>query len=121
MENSQSPITPGMSFNLTKEELFQFQKKSEDGDVKASEKLWLFYEFAVRDRVKAEEWLEKAAEQGLTAAQHNLAVGLSRRGSPQYDLEKAKYWTTKAANGGEKLARGLLQQIEKLEEPGNSK
>ena len=121
MENLGSAITPGMSFNLTKEELLKFQKKSQDGDAEASKKLWLFYDFAVRDRVKAAEWLEKAAEQGLTVAQYNLAVGLSRRGSPQYDLQKAKYWATMAANKGEKMALRLLQEIKQLEEPRDSK
>jgi TPR repeat protein len=121
MENSGSPIMPGMSFNLTNEELLEFKKKSQGGDAEASQKLWLFYNFTLLDHDEAEEWLEKAAEQGLPVAQYSLAFDLSRRGSPRYDLEKAKYWATKAANNGEKLALGLLQQIEKLEEPGNSK
>ena len=112
---------PGMSFNLTHEELLELQKKSQDGDAKASYKLWLFYNFTLLDHDQAAERLCKAAEQGLPAAQYSLAFDLSRRGSPRYDLEKAKYWAGKAANGGEKLARGLLQQIEKLEERGESK
>lgn len=120
MEKPPPPIPPGMSYNLSKKKLFEFLKKSEEGDAQASKKLWLYYEFAVRDRVKASEWLEKAAEQGLTVAQHNLAVGFSRRGSPQYNLQKAKYWATKAANKGEKLARRLLQEIEQLEKTGDS-
>lgn len=118
MEKHESPITPGMSFNLTKEQLFRLQKKSHDGDAEASKKLWLFYEFAVRDPVKAEEWLEKAAEQGLTVAQINLAVVFSREASPQYNLQKAKYWATKAAEHGEKMARRLLKEIERLEKRG---
>lgn len=120
MENSGVPIMPGMSFNLTNEELREFQKKSQNGDADASQKLWLFYNFALLDHDKAVEWLKKAAEQGLPVAQYSLAFDLSRRGTLGYDLEKAKYWATKAADNGEKLARGLLQQIKKLEELGNS-
>ncbi len=111
---------PGMSFNLTNEKLLEFQKKSNDGDAEASHKLWLFYNFTLLDHAQAAEWLEKAAAQGLPIAQYSLAFDLSRRGTPRYDLEKAKYWAGKAASGGEKLAHGLLQQIEKFEVPGNS-
>ncbi|WP_332879781.1 hypothetical protein [Massilia sp. S19_KUP03_FR1] len=121
MENPGAPITPGMSFKLSKEEIIDYQKKSQDGDGEASKKLWLFYEFAVRDRIKGAEWLEKAAEQGLRDAEYSLAFDLSRQGSPRYDLEKAKYWATKAADRGEKLARGLLQEIKEIEERGDSK
>ena len=110
---------PGMSFNLTNEELLEFERKSQDGDAEASTKLWLFYNFTLLDHDTAVQWLEKAAEQGLPASQYSLAFDLSRRGSSGYNLEKAKYWATKAANGGEELARTLLQQIKKLEELGN--
>lgn len=111
---------PGMSFNLTDKELLEFQKKSLDGDAEASHKLWLFYNFTLLDHGRAVEWLDKAAEQGLPVAQYSLAFDLSRRGSPRFDLEKAKYWAGKAASSGEKLARGLLRQLEKFEERGNS-
>ena len=121
MKNPAFPVTPGMSYNLTNEELFDLRKKSQDGDAKASKKLWLFYEFAARDDVKAAEWLEKAAEQGLPDAQYNLAFDFSRRGSPRYDLQKAKYWAEEAATNGEKLAPRLLQEIAQLEESGDSK
>jgi TPR repeat protein len=110
-----------MSFNLTNEEVLEFQRKSQDGDAEASHKLWLFYNFTLLDHDQAVGWLDKAAEQGLPVAQYSLAFDLSRRGSPRYDLEKAKYWAGKAADSGEKLARGLLRQIEKFEERGNSK
>lgn len=120
MENTGSPIMPGMSFNLTNEELLEFQKKSQDGDAEASHKLWLFYNFTLLDYDRAVEWLDKAAEQGLPVAQYSLAFDLSRRGSPRYDLKKAKYWAGKAASSGEKLAHGLLRQIEKFEDSGSS-
>lgn len=115
------PVSTGMSYNLANEELFEFRKKSQDGDAEASKKLWLFYEFAVRDNVKAAEWLKKAAEQGLSGAQYNLAFDFSRRGSPRYDLQKAKYWAEKAASNGEQLALRLLREIAELEESDDSK
>lgn len=121
LSNKLSTITPGVSYNLTNDELFEFRKKAQDGDAKASKKLWLFYEFAARDEVKAAEWLEKAAEQGLQDSQYSLAFNFSRRGSPRYDLQKARYWAEKAANNEEKLATRLLQEITKLEKSGDSK
>ena len=111
---------PGTSFNLTNEEVLEFQRKSQDGDAGASHKLWLFYNFTLLDHDQAVGWLYKAAEQGLPVAQYSLAFDLSRQGSPRYDLEKAKYWAAKAADNGEKLARGLLRRIEKFEARGNS-
>jgi|GEM_PF-3168670 len=121
MEEPASPITPGMSYNFTDEELFEFRKKSETGDAESSRKLFLFYNFAVRDRIKAAEWLEKAAEQGSPDAQYGLAYEFSYHGSPRYDLEKAKYWALKAAQNGQTQARRLLQEIKEREEHGDSK
>lgn len=119
MEDPVAPIMPGMSFNLTDEELLDFQRKSQDGNAEASHKLWLFYEFTARDHAKAADWLKRAAEQGLPAAQYGLAVYLSRRGSPGYNLQEAKLWANKAANSGEPLARRLLLEIEQLQGADN--
>lgn len=120
MKNSASPITPGMSFNLTNEELFELQKTAEKGDAQASQKLWLFYKFTIRDQAKALQWLEKAAEQGLPSAQYSLGFELSRRGSPRYDIKTAVYWTTMAANNGEELAHRLLNEIKQLDDQGGA-
>lgn len=121
MKKPAPPITPGLSYNFTDEELFEFRKKSEAGDAESSLKLFLFYNFAVRDRLKAAEWLEKAAEQGSPDAQYGLAYEFSYQGSPRYDLEKAKYWALKAAHNGQTQARPLLQKIKEREEHGDSK
>lgn len=121
MKKPAPPTTPGMSYNLTDEELSEFRKKSEAGDAETSRKLFLFYNFAVRDRRKAAEWLERAAEQGSPDAQYGLAHEFSFQGSTRYDLEKAKYWALKAAYNGQTQGRSLLQEIKDREEHGNSK
>lgn len=121
MEKPASPMTPGMSYDFTDEELLDFRKKSEAGDAESSRKLFLFYNFAVRDRSKAAEWLEKAAEQGSLDAQYGLAYEFSYQRSPQHDLEKAKYWALKAAHNGQTQARRLLQEITEREKHGDSK
>jgi len=115
MEKPASPMTPGMSYDFTDEELLDFRKKSEAGNAESSRKLFLFYNFAVRDRLKAAEWLEKAAEQGSPDAQYGLAYEFSHQGSPRHDLEKAKYWALRAAHNGQTQARRLLQEITERE------
>ena len=119
MENSESPITPGMSYNLNLEEIVELRKKSLEGDAEASKRLWLFYEFTTGEYDKAAVWLTKAAEQGLADAQYNLAFDFSRPEGPRYDLEKAKYWAAKAVNSGEALASRLLEDIRKIEDSGD--
>ena len=81
----------------------------------------LFYELSARNHARAAEWLEKAAQQGSAVAQYNLAVDFSTEGDFQYDLQKAKYWATKAAYNGEKTDHRLLQKLIELEESKNSK
>lgn len=116
METPESPLTPGMSFSLTEEQIHELQNKSQHGDAEASRKLWLFYNFTARDDMNAMEWLEKAAEQGLPVAQYKLAIYLSSKGNARYDLRKAQYWATTAANSGEDQAHRLLQDINRLDE-----
>ena len=120
MKTPESPLTPGMSFSLTEDQIHELQNKSQHGDAEASRTLWLFYNFTARDDMKAMEWLEKAAEQGLPVAQYTLAIYLSNKGNSRYDLSKAKHWATAAANSGEDLAHRLLQDIYILEESGDS-
>ena len=114
-KNSNLPITPGMSYSLSAEEREKLEKEANAGNAEASRRIFMFYELTVRNRVKAAEWLIKAAEQGSAVAQYNLAVGLSNQSDPEYNLEKAKYWALKAEENGSEMARKLLHEIELIE------
>ncbi|KYJ85588.1 tetratricopeptide repeat protein [Sulfurovum riftiae] len=59
-----------------------------------------------KDRYQAMVWYRKAAEQGNTAAQYNLAKLIAQRPDKEDPraLEQIKYWYEKAAEGGRKEA-----------------
>ncbi len=59
-----------------------------------------------KDSYQAMEWYKKAAEQGNTAAQYNLAKLISQRPDKEDPraMEQVRYWYEKAAAGGQKEA-----------------
>ena len=86
-----------------------FYVLAKEGDPKAQFNVGLIYangKGVNKDSYQAMVWYKKAAEQGNTAAQYNLAKLISQR--PDKDdpraQEKVKYWYEKAVEGGQKEA-----------------
>lgn len=89
---------------LDKLPLDQLRNMAKGGNMHAQNELGLAYVFGTKtgqtNLVLAREWFERAAEQGLPAAQCNLAsLYLGGRGVPQ-DFDKAIDWYRKAAEQG---------------------
>jgi len=90
-----------------------FYALAKEGDPKAQFNVGLIYaegKGVNRDTYQAKEWYTKAAKQGNTAAQYNLAKLISataKEGMPQ-TLEQVRYWYEKAVEGGRKEAMNDL-------------
>lgn len=65
-----------------------------------------------RDPRQAVIWWERAAQQGLVLAQHNLGSLYTLGNGIERDLEKARYWYTRAAENGSERSAEALRQIE---------
>ncbi|PKL76445.1 MAG: hypothetical protein CVV27_10235 [Candidatus Melainabacteria bacterium HGW-Melainabacteria-1] len=63
------------------------------------------------DPIKAEAWMLKSAEQGYTYAQFTLGLFYSSGVNIPPDLEKAKYWLSKAAEQGDQTSIKLLKEL----------
>ena len=90
-----------------------FYVLAKEGNPKAQFNVGLIYangKGVNRDIFQAKEWYRKAAKQGNTAAQYNLAKLISQN----YDktdpraMEEVKFWYEKAAEGGQKEAMNDL-------------
>jgi len=86
---------------------------AKEGDAKAQFNVGLIYangKGVNRDSYQAMEWYKKAADQGNTAAQYNLAKLISQRKDSHDPRAKkwVKYWYEKAAEGGQKEAMNNL-------------
>jgi len=86
-----------------------FYVLAKEGDPKAQFNVGLIYangKGVAKDNYQAMVWYKKAAEQGNTAAQYNLAKLISQKPGKEDTRaqEKVKYWYEKAAEGGQKEA-----------------
>ena len=86
-----------------------FYALAKEGDPKAQFNVGLIYATGKgvnKDTYQAMQWYQKAAKQGNTAAQYNLAKLFSQRSEKEdpHAQERAKYWYEKAAEGGQKEA-----------------
>lgn len=64
-----------------------------------------------RDYEQAISWYEKAAAQGNTRAQSNMAMMYAQGLGVTQDLKKAAYWFKLAAQGGYELAQFQMGQL----------
>ena len=83
-----------------------FYALAKEGDAKAQFNVGLIYAMGKgvnRDRYQAKEWYRKAADQGNSAAQYNLAKLLMEHSENRDSrmVKQAIYWYKKAAEGGE--------------------
>jgi TPR repeat protein len=86
-----------------------FYTLAKEGDPKAQFNVGLIYangKGVNKDTYQAMEWYKKAAEQGNTAAQYNLAKLIAQRPDKEDPRarKRVKYWYEKAAEGGQKEA-----------------
>jgi TPR repeat protein len=86
-----------------------FYTLAKEGDPKAQFNVGLIYangKGVNKDTYQAMEWYKKAAEQGNTAAQYNLAKLIAQRPDKEdpHARKRVKYWYEKAAEGGQKEA-----------------
>lgn len=86
-----------------------FYVLAKEGDPKAQFNVGLIYangKGVKKDSYQAMEWYKKAAEQGDTAAQYNLAKLIAQRPDSEDPraLERIRYWYEKAAESGRKEA-----------------
>jgi TPR repeat protein len=86
-----------------------FYTLAKEGDSKAQFNVGLIYangKGVNKDTYQAMEWYKKAAEQGNTAAQYNLAKLIAQRPDKEdpHARKRVKYWYEKAAEGGQKEA-----------------
>ena len=102
---------------MTDEELNELIKKAESEDAEAQYKLGKYYwgNGIIQDRGKAEFWLLKAAEHGLTEAQYQLGVLYNhaiffKKGHDEKAQEwsKIEYWWLKAAEQDNIYAQYML-------------
>ena len=63
------------------------------------------------DAAQSVQWQEKAAKAGLPEAQYGLGVLYANGEYVQADANKANYWFTQAANGGNEMAKLALGQL----------
>jgi len=77
---SSRPTTEAMpghrdsDFVLSKSEIAVLEAKSVKGDAEAAWKLFTHYELGLRDEVKAEPWLQKAAKLGSPKAKRYIEI-----------------------------------------------
>ena len=64
-----------------------------------------------KDFQKAFEWTLKSAEGGNKDAQYNVAIFYWRGDGTEVDLEKARFWMGKVAEGGDPKAKEVLGWI----------
>jgi hypothetical protein len=103
--------------------LAAWRKAAESGHAGAQFHLWVFYRSGptkYRDAEQAIEWLAKAAENGLTKAQYELALAyyqeaqlfqVDRSLSVPKDHRAAFQWASTAAEGGSGDAKYLLADM----------
>jgi len=93
-------------------ELKSARRRAEAGDAKAQlevAQMHMHGKGAKQDEAEARKWCEKAALQGLPAAQRIYGTMLrDAYGSPFRDIPKAREWLAKAAAQGDAEARTEL-------------
>lgn len=95
--------------------IYWWTQAAEQGYAQAQRYLGCYYLMGIgvlpQDYKKGAEWIRKAAEQGLDAAQYNLAQCYEKGEGVPKDLEKAKEWYAKAAAQGYTNAKQALARL----------
>ena len=94
------------------------QAKAKKGDAQAQldlAKMYMFGKGAKQDEGEARKWIEKAAAQGIPAAQRIFGTMLrDAYGSDHRDIPKAREWLKKAADQGDAEAKAELANTPEL-------
>ena len=91
-----------------------YQLAAERGNVKAQNKLGIYYYYGIRvnsNYQKAVEWFQKAADQGYAKAQNRLGECYANGTGVNKDLPKAAEWFQKAADQGDVDAQKNLEKV----------
>lgn len=99
-------------------ELKTLKAKAEKGDAQAQlelAKMFMYGKGAKQDEVEARKWIERAASQGVPAAQRIFGTMLrDAYGANHRDIPKAREWLKKAADQGDAEAKAELAATPEL-------
>lgn len=94
------------------------QAKAKKGDAQAQfelAKMFMYGKGAKQDEVEARKWIEKAASQGVPAAQRIFGTMLrDAYGADHRDIPKAREWLKKAVDQGDAEAKAELAATPEL-------
>ncbi len=120
-ERTDAPDAGGDTPEVTREQVDEYIRKAEDGDIDAQYNLGvIFYhgEGVARDFDQAYTWFRKAAEQDDADAQYNLGFMYGRGEGVQKDQTQSMQWFKRAADQGHEGARAIIEKITKKSVPG---
>lgn len=103
-------LSKGTVINLKEEALRWYHKAAEQGHSLAQQKLYFVY--LGKNNEEALKWLQVSAEGGHPVSQYILGINyLEGIGGIAKDMNNARFWIKKAADGGIVEARSVLQRI----------
>jgi TPR repeat protein len=111
--DSQGP-SEGTIDKVTSEQIEEYLRKAEEGDVDAQYNLGIIYyhgEGAPRDFDQALAWFHKAAEQDDADAQYTLGFMYGRGEGVEKDQNQSVAWFKKAAEQGHTGAQEILEKM----------
>jgi len=120
-EKADVPDAGGHTSEVTSEQVEEYIRKAEDGDVDAQYNLGVIYyhgEGVPRDFEKAYIWFRKAAEQDDADAQYNLGFMYGRGEGVQKDHTQSLQWFKRAADQGHSAAKAILEKMTRSTVPG---
>jgi TPR repeat protein len=101
------PISPALSFKLTKGQVIEFSYRAEKRDAEAALKLYEYFRFFVSDTKKASYWLELSAKNKNRVAQLYKAYVLYE----EKKFKEALFWAKMAKLNGHEKADSLIDEI----------
>ena len=120
-ERVDAPDSGGNTPEVTREQVDEYIRKAEEGDVDAQYNLGvIFYhgEGVARDFDQAYVWFRKAAEQDDADAQYNLGFMYGRGEGVQKDHAQSMQWFKRAADQGHKGAQAIIEKLTEKSVPG---
>ena len=109
-ENPSKPLSSATTYELSHVEILNLVRLVEEqNSINAAFRLYQYYAFSKYDKNYMMYYLEFAAKNGHTIAQHNLSYLYLE----QNKLDEAYIWALKAKNGGNKYSDSILYEIKK--------